>query len=306
MNISKKAIMSFIVALISVVSMAQPYYHIMKEENGKLTEETGYDSKDYKIKIDMDKPKPKDAIGGMITIESYDCDMSPLKRSFYFTNKGNVYYSYVYDKFFFENEQFTTNYRYIGGTYKYTMDLSGYFYYADAIEECINPDNTTKRYHDHTETYFYFANPKNLGRLQENYGNEKWAVLSACEWDYVCRYLGEYGWTVGEYRCFLIDTTPGKSLFEDIRSKKGSSKSLSVKEFREYEPQGLVALPVTGYRSGRNIKQDGAGRYWSCTSYRNNQAYYMTFTQSSAGLTLDYNYGNAYGYSVRLVILVDD
>ena len=55
MNISKKAILSFIVALTSVISMAQPYYHIMKEENGKLTEDTVYNGKDYNIKIDMMK-----------------------------------------------------------------------------------------------------------------------------------------------------------------------------------------------------------------------------------------------------------
>ena len=42
MNISKKMIMSFIVALTSVVAMAQPYYHIMKEINGRLIEETKY------------------------------------------------------------------------------------------------------------------------------------------------------------------------------------------------------------------------------------------------------------------------
>ena len=53
MNISKKAILSFIMALTSVVSMAQPYYHIMKDVNGKLTEDTVYNGKDYNIKIDM-------------------------------------------------------------------------------------------------------------------------------------------------------------------------------------------------------------------------------------------------------------
>ena len=50
MNFSKKAILSFIVALTSVVSMAQPYYHIMKEVNGKLIEETAYNGKKYNIK----------------------------------------------------------------------------------------------------------------------------------------------------------------------------------------------------------------------------------------------------------------
>ena len=78
MNISKKTILSFIVALTSVVSMAQPYYHIMKEENGKLTEETAYNGKDYNIKIDMveAEKKPVGAIGGKITIEStWKCSM---------------------------------------------------------------------------------------------------------------------------------------------------------------------------------------------------------------------------------------
>ena len=299
MNISKKAIMSFIVALTSVVSMAQPYYHMMKEENGILTEETGYDSKDYKIKIDMDKPKPKDAIGGMITIESYDCDMSPLKRSFYFTNKGNVYYNYVYDQFNFVNNQLA----YTLGTY--SMNHCEHFYFGATIERCIFP-GPTNIYDDHKETFFYFANPENLGRLQENLGYEKWGVLSACEWDYVIRNLGEYGWQIGnEYNFFLIDTTPGKSLLKAIKSKNRGKKYMSRKDFFEYEPQGLVALPNAGYREDRNIKKiNGESRYWSCTpSYRSGSPYCMKFAGSSAGMAADHS---GHGCCVRLVILVDD
>ena len=93
MNISKKALMSVIMALTSLVSMAQPYYHVMKRDGINQTEEAVYDAKTYKIKVDMNKPRPKDAIGGEITIEGYNCDYSPLKRSFYFTKHGNVYYN---------------------------------------------------------------------------------------------------------------------------------------------------------------------------------------------------------------------
>ena len=92
MNISKKALMSVIMALTSVVSMAQPYYHVMKRDGINQTEEAVYDAKTYKIKVDMIKPRPKDAIGGRITLEDYDCHISP-KRSFYFTKHGNVYYN---------------------------------------------------------------------------------------------------------------------------------------------------------------------------------------------------------------------
>lgn len=297
MNISKKAIMSFFVALISVVSMAQPYYHIMKDENGKLTEETGYDSKDYKIKIDMDKPKPKDAVGGMITIESYDCDMSPLKRSFYFTNKGNVEYDYVYDKFYFANSQLSYEYG------MYSMNMCGHFAWGDNIDVCIRPYPPTS-YPDQKETYFYFANPENLARLQENLGNEKWGVLSACEWDYVIRNLGEPSWEItGEGRFFLIDTTPGKSLLNAIKSKNRGEKRMTRAQFYEYQPQGLVALPSAGYRSNRNINRDG-GYYWSCTPCGKDQAYCIKFSGGGyAGLWTE---NTRYGCAVRLVILVDD
>ena len=35
MNISKKAIMSFLMALTSLVAMAQPYYHVMKQGDNR-------------------------------------------------------------------------------------------------------------------------------------------------------------------------------------------------------------------------------------------------------------------------------
>lgn len=42
MNISKKVIMSFIMALTSLISMAQPYYHVMKRDGSNLIEDTVY------------------------------------------------------------------------------------------------------------------------------------------------------------------------------------------------------------------------------------------------------------------------
>ena len=131
MNISKKMIMSFIVALTSAVSMAQPYYHIMKDVNGKLTEETGYNGMEYIIKIDMEGPRPKDAIGNKITIEGYDCDWSKYKRSFYFTKNGNVYYNESEGKFYFEESQLD----YPKGTY--SKDHCGHFRWGRNINEYL-------------------------------------------------------------------------------------------------------------------------------------------------------------------------
>jgi hypothetical protein len=45
MNISKKALMSVLMALTSLVSMAQPYYHVMKRDGINQTEEAVYDAK---------------------------------------------------------------------------------------------------------------------------------------------------------------------------------------------------------------------------------------------------------------------
>ena len=79
MNISKKAFMSVLMALTSLISMAQPYYHVMKRDGINQTEEAINNAKTYKIRVDMNEPRPKDAIGGKITIESdYGCNTSPL------------------------------------------------------------------------------------------------------------------------------------------------------------------------------------------------------------------------------------
>ena len=120
MNISKKALMSFLMALTSLIAMAQPYYHVMKQDGSNLTEEARYNSNKYKIRVDMDKPRPKDAIGGKIILESYDCDKSPLQRSFYFTKHGNVYYNNSEGKFYFENSQ-------LDYPRRYSKDHCGHF-----------------------------------------------------------------------------------------------------------------------------------------------------------------------------------
>ena len=59
MNISKKALMSVLMALTSLVSMAQPYYHVMKRDGINQTEEATYNAKNYKIRVDMGEPSPK-------------------------------------------------------------------------------------------------------------------------------------------------------------------------------------------------------------------------------------------------------
>ena len=98
MNISKKAIMSFIVALTSVISMAQPYYHIMKEENGKLTEETGYNGKDYNIKIDMMKYTFRIVTA---TNNEYKYDQTVNSLAHY----GSDYYDFFIDSYVTINNQ---------------------------------------------------------------------------------------------------------------------------------------------------------------------------------------------------------
>ena len=320
MNISKKAILSFIVALTSVVSMAQPYYHIMKEENGKLIEETAYNGKKYNIKIDMEKHKPKDAIGGKITIEStWKCSMSPLKRSFYFTKHGNVYYNKSEDKFHFESSQLD----YPSGSYNYNH--VGHFHWDRTIDGCIKSGSWGATFHG-GETTFYFANPAFLEKLQEDLGNEKWAVLSACEWEYVCETLGEYGWKVDGKTCFLIDATPGKSLLNAIRNENGGKKTLTKAQFEAYEAQGLVCLPASGVHYDKAMAlnvyitsywsgQGSYGYYWSCTPSLTNDiaavdkssrpgTWYMSFVSNKAGVSHGAVRGD--GFAVRLVILADD
>ena len=164
MNISKKAFMSFIMALTSLVAMAQPYYHVMKRDGIILTEEAAYNAKNHKIRVDMEKPRPKDAIGGRITLEHYDCDKSSLKRSFYFTKHGNVYYNNSEGKFYFENSQ-------LDYPRRYSKDHCGHFCWDSNLEGCIDVKSYVLNTNA-TETYFYFADPANLPKLKEDLGNE--------------------------------------------------------------------------------------------------------------------------------------
>ena len=304
MNISKKAFMSFIIALTSLVAMAQPYYHVMKREGIILTEEAAYNAKNYKIRVDMEKPRPKDAIGGRITLEHYDCDKSSLKRSFYFTKHGNVYYNNSEGKFYFENSQ-------LDYPRRYSKDHCGHFCWDSNLEGCIDVKSYVLNTNA-TETYFYFADPANLPKLKEDLGNEEWAVLAACEWSYVCENLGEYGWKVDGKTCFLIDATPGKSLLTELRNKNnGNPRDLSIDEFKSLEAQGLVCLPASGLLKNTSLYgQNITGYYWSSTPSND-----MLYGQGKAGVhSMDFDSSRArtwsgpkrrFGYAVRLVILAD-
>ena len=316
MNISKKAIMSVLMALTSAVSMAQPYYHIMKDVNGKLTEDTVYNGKDYNIKISMEGAKPKDAIGNKISV-------SCSRRSFYFTNKGNLCYDKSTKKFGFEESQLD----YPSGTY--STNHVGHFRFDTSVDGCIQTEPPYK-YYWWAEEDFYFNSKRGLRNLQEDLGYEKWAVLTECEWEYVCKTLGECGWEVDGKTCFLIDTTPEKSLLRAIESKNGG-KTMSKSDFEAYKAQGLVCLPASGYRIGSSFYQQGTeGYYWSCTPNGGTWhfAWYMCFDSRYATTTFsarttgyywdgdEYWYGEkgfgrlssneGFGRAVRLVILADD
>jgi hypothetical protein len=311
MNISKKALMSFLMALTSLVAMAQPYYHVMKQDGSNQTEEAIYDSKDYKIRVDMvpAEEKPKDAIGGKITIVRYDCDKSCLKRSFYFTKHGNVIYDNTEKKFYFESGQMDR----IGwyGVYIDKMfgpisnDIYQHFKWGKTIDQCIGTRNISASVS--SEEDFYFTNPKNLPKLQEDLGNERWGVLSACEWEYVIEALSE-GICVCTSdiccRCLVIDSTPAKSLIKELQKKAHNYPFLTWEEYCEYARKGLVFLPASGSRGtkGKIDNSGEAGRYWSCTPVDSNKSWCMGFGMSYKTV---YESNNGAGYCVRLVILAD-
>ena len=306
MNISKKTLMSFLMALTSLIAMAQPYYHVMKQDGSNLTEEARYNSNKYKSRVDMvpAEEKPKDAIGGKITIWRSNCDKSPLKRSFYFTKHGNVYYDKTRKKFYFEDSQ--VYYKSYYGFYKlqgkeYGTYICEHFKWGSTIDECIDMyTGSGGAAVGASETYFYFANPANLPKLQEDLGNEKWTVLSACEWEYVMQALGETLYVNSTY-CFVIDTTPGKSLLRDYYITHNGSGFMSWEEYREYERKGLVFLPAAGYRKDQKIKYAGdCGYYWSSTPVHRDATWTFSFGRGS----LDVVY-NGTGQCVRLVILAD-
>ncbi len=302
MNISKKALMSVLMALTSLAAMAQPYYHVMKQDGSKLTEKATYDGQTYKVKIDMVEPevkteaRPECAIGNKITVTS---GKYPYKtRSFYFTNKGNVYYNGSENKYYFENSQ-------LDYPNTYSLDHQGHLGWGS--------EGNGKE--------FFLTGSGNLKRLQEDLGNERWTVLNAWEWEYVCKNLGESGWTVDGKRYFLIDTTPGKSLLRAIETKNGG-KTMSKEDFEYYEAQGLVCLPPTGYRhyyeslrgyprpytvgtyySFWQLELQGTcGFYWSCTPESTDLSYYVLFYLGHFAIN---TYYRKQGFAVRLVVLAD-
>ena len=290
MNISKKALMSVLMALTSLVAMAQPYYHVMKQDGSYLTEEAMYDSKNYKIKIDMNKPKPKDAIGGEITIERYHkckCHNIQLQTSFYFTNKGNVYYD---SGLHFEKSQLD---------YSHGKNHIGLFRWGKTLNECLYGRSFRLYFADLDGETFYFAKSKNLKNID---GTGQWYLLSSCEWDYVCKHLGEYGWTVDDKTCYLIDTTPGKSLLRTIQTEHKGEKKMTREEFEFYEDKGLVCLPASGLaRNYNNTYYPGSyGYYWSDTPSLGSieHAWCMTFGPNSADIWGDYR---SESYALRLV-----
>lgn len=310
MNISKKALMSVLMALTSLVAMAQPYYHVMKQDGSNQTEEAIYDSKNYKIRVDMipAEEKPKDAIGGKITIWRYDCNKSTLKRSFYFSKYGNVIYDNTVKKFHFETTQMSRMGWY--GVYKFkdgmigSNDVYEHFKRGRTIDECIGTGYISS---SASEEDFYFTNPKNLPKLQEDLGNERWGVLSACEWEYVIEALSQELCVCTSdacCRCLVIDTTPGKSLIKDLQKKAHNYPFLTWEEFYEYERKGLVFLPASGYRGKKGkINNSGeTGHYWSCTPVYSNESWSMGFGLSYKTV---YERNNGEGYCVRLVILAD-
>jgi hypothetical protein len=300
MNISKKALMSVLMALTSLVAIAQPYYHVMKRDDGNQTEKAKYNSKKYKIRVDMVK-KPKDAIGGKITVKS-DCKISP-QRSFYFTNKGNVYYNNSTGKFYFEESQLD----YPSGTYD--INHCGHFRWGRTIDECIDTETSGLNFYA-KDTDFYFANPEYLPKLQEDLGDEKWAVLSYCEWEYIIKNYGVMNWTVDGNPCYLIDTTPDMSLIKTIFKKTGGRRAMSKEQFTFYEAKGLVCLPFSGIRQGTSITNRiiGPGQYWSCTPSSRDQAWKLVFSStdwSTWGVNTYFSSRNT-ASAVRLVILADD
>ena len=134
-------------------------------------------------------------------------------------------------------------------------------------------------------------------------------MLSACEWSYVYENLGECGWQIDGKPCFLIDTTPYKSLLRTIESNNGG-KTMSKADFEYYEDQGLVCLPASGLLKGNSFYgQNYSGYYWACTPSNDTSkgvqsgAHFMHFTPKA----VDGYHGpqRSLGHAVRLVILAD-
>ena len=330
MNISKKAIMSFIVALTSVVAMAQPYYHIMKEENGKLIEDTVYNGMDYNIKINMIEPAPEGAIPIKIDLTDYSCE--GLTRSFYFTKFGNLYIDtnetetvdgQVMGKFKQEEKQYTCAQTGAKAQEEWNAGHKAYFAWAKSYYWCLGTFTSVPLMDatgDEQEGDFWISQKATQEKLKRDLGNQEWGVLSHCEMGYI---MSKYGSKKGNYKiytdntystlvsnnCYMIDlqTTFDESgkpkthpLLDQIKDYK-----LSVEEFENLEAQGLVCLPAAGNRGlgGVNTSAGTTGWYWTCTPYGVWDGFALAFGSGTVFLS-----GSSHRYAggaVRLVILAD-
>ena len=337
MNISKKALMSFLMALTSLTAMAQPYYHVMKRDGINLTEEAAYNAKKYKIKVDMIKPAPDGAIPGKVDLTDYSCN--GITRSFYFTKFGNLYIDtnetetvdgQVMGKFKQEEKQYTCAQTGAKAQEEWNAGHKAYFAWAKSYDLCCLAYFTIEGYvHDakanDQEGDFWISQKDTQKKLKRDLGNQEWAVLSKCEMGYIMSKLGDKRGSYKIYtdntyttlvsdNCFMIDlqTTFDESgapithpLLDQIKDYK-----LSVEEFEKLEAQGLVCLPAAGYRSLWDSFEDmGAdGIYWTCSPFKMMECYSFSFYWSWNNLYQVYvsaHTPRTYGLPVRLVILAD-
>ena len=333
MNISKKALMSFLMALTSAVSMAQPYYHVMKRDGINQSEEAVYNAKNYKIKVDMVKPAPEGVIPVKIELTDYSC--YGLTRSFYFTKFGNLYIDTndtetvngkVMGKFKQEEKQYICAQTDTKALEEWNSGHKAHFLWGKSYNKCLRiyenhslNDGTTTD----DESSFWISQKETQKKLKRDLGDQEWAVLSRCEMEYI---VNKFGSKAGNYKiytdntystlvsnnCYMIDmqTTLDERgnpkthpLLDQIKDYK-----LSVEEFENLEAQGLVCLPAVGYCSTSlaNYYNQGTGAYyWTCTPYPDNEnALAMAFIWSSTKYRLQY-INRRFGAAVRLVVLAD-
>ena len=280
----------------------------------------------YAITVRM-KQVPKGALSGKFTINESG-------HQVYFS-KGNLQATYVDDW----NWGFAENqWDYIGNAKanKNVKDSSPWINGTGTVDLFGWSTDNENNYYGINSSYNnsdYSGEFVDWGNLAiENGGNtvnSGWRTLTSDEWVYVFN-SRTTGGTVFEtpYACYTYaiintddeDGVKGMILFPDGVNIASSEVTYSgaVNGYSEWgtqctsaqwtalEAKGCVFLPAAGYRARNTVgkvgKNSPSGFYWSSSSYVNNHAYHVEFSNNELTSLEEYSHHNRYrGHSVRLV-----
>lgn len=285
-------------------------------------ENNGYLTDGILVEVNSEVEVPQGAIRGLFTINN-DGDKV-------FFSKGNLQYigsaSTPYWKFADSQLSYLGNHGQGSSATNVDRDLFGWGtsgYSHGAV--CYQPWSTSETSSDYYAYGLYTNNLYDQSGMADwginpisNGGNtpNQWRTLTKDEWNYVFNSRSTNSGI--RYAKARVNGVNGVILLPDDWSSSYYSLSLTNNSGAYYEnnpiqinyggdwnvleQHGAVFLPVTYHREGTTINMSntlGMGYYWSSSYYDSNQAYMISFGNST--LSSSNNSNRYYGQSVRLV-----